>query len=79
MARSLNGMVKLKTCPDCGHTFDPNSLPRDLSDPDWLPTASAYCSHECSDRFHRDLAHHCATHVKQKAHREAAKAAHPHT
>jgi hypothetical protein len=67
--------TKVKTCVHCGHTFDPNDRQRDLSDPDWLPAASIYCSHECSDRFHCDLAHSCSAHVKEKAHREAAQAA----
>ncbi|MCV7100749.1 ferric uptake regulation protein [Mycobacterium palustre] len=70
-------MVKTKTraCVHCGRTFDPNDLGRDLSDPDWHPTASVYCSHDCSDRFHCDMTHCCSAHVKEKARREAAKAA----
>jgi hypothetical protein len=80
MARTLTCMatktkVKVKTCVHCGHTFDPNDRPRDLSDPDWLPDASVYCSHDCSDRYHCDMGHCCSTHVKEKAQREAAKAA----
>lgn len=81
MARTLSDMVKTKTktktkvCVHCGHTFDPNDRPRDLSDPEWLPAASAYCSHDCSDRFHCEMGHCCSTHVKEKARREAAKAA----
>ena len=81
MARSLTGMAiktkaktKTKTCVHCGHTFEVND-PRDLSDPNWLPAAAVYCSHDCSDRFHCDLGHRCSTHVKEKARREAAKAA----
>ncbi|ORB73996.1 ferric uptake regulation protein [Mycobacterium scrofulaceum] len=66
--------TKVKTCVHCGHTFDPNDQRRDLSDPEWLPAASSYCSHECSDRFHCDMSHCCSTHAK-KGHREAAKAA----
>ncbi|WP_116376247.1 ferric uptake regulation protein [Mycobacterium sp. MFM001] len=68
-------MVKTKTCAHCGHTFEPNNWQRDLSDPEWLPEASAYCSHECSDQFHREMVHCCSTHVKEKARREAAKTA----
>ena len=83
MARTLTGMVRTKartkTCVHCGHTFDLNDPRRDLSDPDWLPAASVYCSHDCSDRFHCNLAHCCSTHVKEKAQREAAKAAQPET
>jgi hypothetical protein len=79
MARTLTCMVKtkakIKTCIHCGHTFDLNDPRRDLSDPDWLPAASVYCSHECADRFHCDMGHCCSTHVKEKAQREAAKAA----
>jgi hypothetical protein len=80
MARTLTSMAtktkaKLKTCVHCGHTFDPNDRWRDLSDPDWLPAASVYCSHDCSDRYHCDLGHCCSTHMKEKAQREAAKAA----
>ncbi|WP_082965998.1 ferric uptake regulation protein [Mycobacterium kubicae] len=69
-------MAKTKICLHCGQTFDPNDR-RDLSDPQWLPAASVYCSHECSDRFHCNLGHCCSTHVKEKAQRGAAKAAHP--
>ena len=78
MARTLTSMAtktKLKTCVHCGHTFDPDDRRRDLSDPDWLPAASAYCSHECSDRYHCEMGHCCSAHVKEKARREAAKAA----
>jgi hypothetical protein len=80
MARTLTCMatktkVKMKTCVHCGHTFDPNDRWRDLSDPDWLPAASVYCSHDCSDRYHCDMGHSCSTHVEKKAQREAAKAA----
>ncbi|BBY41540.1 hypothetical protein MMAN_56740 [Mycobacterium mantenii] len=75
VGRTLTFMVKTKTCAHCGHTFDPSALPRDLSDPDWLPAASIYCSHECSDRFHCEMGHCCSTHVKEKARREAAMAA----
>ncbi|EFG76528.1 hypothetical protein HMPREF0591_3600 [Mycobacterium parascrofulaceum ATCC BAA-614] len=67
--------TKVKTCVHCGHTFDPNDHRRDLSDPEWLPAASIYCSHECSDRFHCDLSHCCSTHAKKKGQRQAAKAA----
>ena len=78
MARTMTGMatktkVKIKTCVHCGHTFDPNDRWRDLSDPDWLPAASVYCSPDCSDRYHCDMGHCCSTHVKDKAKREAAK------
>ncbi|WP_108920807.1 ferric uptake regulation protein [Mycobacterium montefiorense] len=72
-------MVKTKTCVHCGHTFHPDARPRDLSDPEWLPVASVYCSRECSDRFHCDMGHRCSTHVKEKAQREAAKTAHSKT
>ncbi len=77
MARKLTSMVKAKTktCVHCGHTFDLNNPRRDLSDQDWLPAASVYCSHECSNQFHCNLAHCCSTHVKAKAQRKAAKAA----
>ncbi|OBB67172.1 MULTISPECIES: ferric uptake regulation protein [unclassified Mycobacterium] len=67
--------TKVKTCVHCGHTFDPNDRRRDLSDPGWLPAASIYCSHECSDRFHCDMAHCCSTHAKEKGRREGARAA----
>jgi len=67
--------TKTKTCIHCGHTFDPNDPRRNLSDPDWHPDASVYCSHDCSDRFHCNLGHCCSTHVKEKARREAAKTA----
>jgi hypothetical protein len=67
--------TKVKTCVHCGHTFDPNDRQRrELSDPDWLPYASVFCSHECSDRYHCEMMHCCSTHVKEKARREAAKA-----
>ena len=82
MARTLTSMAtktKVKTCVHCGHTFDPNDRWRDLSDPDWFPAASVYCSPECSDRYHCEMVHCCATHVKEKARREAAKAAQPET
>lgn len=77
MERSLTTMVKskIKTCIYCGHTFDLNDPRRDLSDPDWLPDATVYCSHDCSNQFHRNLGHCCSTHVKEKAKRDAAKAA----
>src|ERR1700733_5860306 len=80
IARTLTRMatktkVKVKTCVHCGHTFDPNDRWRDLSDPGWLPAASVYCSPYCSDRYHCDMGHCCSTHVKEKARREAAKAA----
>jgi hypothetical protein len=80
IARILTGMAtktkaKIKTCVHCGHTFDPNDRWRDLSDPEWLPAASVYCSHDCSDRYHCEMGHCCSTHVKEKAKREAAKAA----
>jgi hypothetical protein len=68
-------MVKVKTCVHCGHTFNPNDRPRDLSDPDWLPFASIYCSLECSARFHCDMGRLSSAHVKAKARREAAKPA----
>jgi hypothetical protein len=68
-------MVKTKTCPHCGHTFRPDERPRDLSDPDWVPAASVYCSQECSDRYHCDMGHRCSKHTKEKAQREAARAA----
>ncbi|WP_231123027.1 ferric uptake regulation protein [Mycobacterium asiaticum] len=68
-------MTKAKTCVQCGHTFDPTDPRRGLSDPDWLPVASVYCSQKCSDRFHSQLAHCCSTHLKENAQREAAKAA----
>ena len=80
MARTLTGMAtktKVKTCVHCGHTFDPDDRWRDLSDPDWLPAASVFCSHECSDRYHCEMGHCCSTHVKEKARREAAKASRP--
>jgi hypothetical protein len=67
--------VKLKTCVHCGHSFDPNDGRRDLSNPDWLPAASNYCSHECSDRFHCEIGHCSTTRVKGKARRETAGAA----
>ncbi|AYJ03440.1 ferric uptake regulation protein [Mycobacterium avium subsp. hominissuis] len=66
--------TKVRTCAHCGHAFDPNDRGRDLSDPDWLPAASIFCSHECSDRFHCDLGHCCSSHAKKKAHHEPAKA-----
>ena len=80
MARTLTSMAtktktRTRTCVHCGHTFELNDQRRDLSDPHWLPTASVYCSHECSDRYHCDMGHCCSTHVKEKAQREAAKAA----
>jgi hypothetical protein len=78
IARTLTGMAtktkaKIKTCVHCGHTFDPSDRWRDLSDPEWLPAASVYCSPECSDRYHCDMGHCCSAHVKKKAQREAAK------
>jgi hypothetical protein len=73
MARTLTCMMK--TCVHCGHSFDPNDRWRDLSDPDWHPAASVYCSQYCSDRYHCEMGHCCSTHVKEKARREAAKAA----
>jgi hypothetical protein len=75
MARTLTGMAMVKVCVHCGHTFDLGNSWRDLSDPDWLPAVSVYCSHDCSNRFHCNLVHCCSTHVKEKAQREAAKAA----
>src|SRR3984885_1292570 len=80
MARTMTGMatktkVKIKTCVHCGHTFDPNDRWRDLSDPEWLPAASVYCSHDCSDRYHLEMVHCCSAHMKEKARREAARAA----
>jgi hypothetical protein len=75
MATKTKAKTKTKTCIHCGHTFELTDPQRDLSDPDWLPEASVYCSHECGDRFHGDLAHRCSAHVKEKAQREAAKAA----
>ncbi|OBA59560.1 ferric uptake regulation protein [Mycobacterium sp. 1100029.7] len=71
----VKAKTKIRTCVHCGHTFDANAQRSDLSDPDWHPYASNYCSHECSDQFHCDLSHNCSTHVKQKARRDAAKAA----
>ncbi|CQD09185.1 hypothetical protein BN1232_01669 [Mycobacterium lentiflavum] len=71
----LSVMVKTKACMHCGHTFHPDERPRDVSDPEWLPAAAGYCSHECSDRYHCEMGHSCSTHVKEKARREAAKAA----
>jgi hypothetical protein len=68
-------MAKAKVCVHCGHTVGVNDLRRDLSDPDWLPAASIYCSHDCGDQFHCNLAHCCSVHIKEKAQREAAKAA----
>jgi hypothetical protein len=73
MATKTN--AKVKTCVHCGHTFDPNDRWHDLSDPAWLPAASVYCSQDCSDRYHCDMGHCCSSHVKEKAQREAAKAA----
>ena len=80
MAGILTGMAtktkaKIKTCVHCGHTFDPSDRWRDLSDPDWHPAASVYCSQYCSDRYHLEMVHCCSTHVKEKAQREAAKTA----
>jgi hypothetical protein len=80
MARTLTCMAtktkaKVKTCVHCGHTFDPNDRRRDLSDPNWLPDASNYCSPDCGDRFHCEMGHCCSTRVKEKARREAAKSA----
>jgi hypothetical protein len=80
VARNLTGMAtktraKIKTCVHCGHTFDPNDRWRDLSNPEWHPAASNYCSQDCSDRYHCDIGHCCSTHVKEKAQREAAKEA----
>jgi hypothetical protein len=67
--------VKVKVCIHCGHTFDASERWRDLSALDWQPAASVFCSHECSDRYHCEMGHCCSTHVKEKARREAAKAA----
>jgi hypothetical protein len=80
MASTLTGMAtktkaKIKICVHCGHTFDPNGRWHDLSDPEWLPAASVYCSQYCSDRYHLEMVHCCSTHVKEKARREAARAA----
>jgi hypothetical protein len=80
MARILTCMAtktkaKTKTCVHCGHTFDPNDRWRDLSDPEWLPAASVYCSPDCCDRYHLEMVHCCSTHVKEKARRDAARAA----
>jgi len=80
MASTLTGMAtktkaKIKVCVHCGHTFDPNGRWHDLSDPEWLPAASVYCSQYCSDRYHLEMVHCCSTHVKEKARREAARAA----
>jgi len=82
MARTLTSMAtktkaknKTKTCVHCGHTFEAHDRLHDLSDPHWLPAASNYCSHDCSDRYHCDMGHCCSTHVKEKARREAARAA----
>ena len=69
--------TKTKVCVHCGHTFDLNDRGRDVSDPNWFPAASVYCCHECSDRYHCEMGHRCSTHVKEKAQREAAKAAQP--
>ena len=82
MARTLTSMAtktktRTRTCVHCGHTFDLNDPRRDLSDPDWQPAASVYCSHECSDRYHCEMGHRCSAHIKEKAQREAAKAAQP--
>lgn len=66
--------TKIKVCVHCGHTFDLYDRRRDLSDQDWLPDASIYCSQECADRFHCEMGHCCSAHVKEKAQREAAKA-----
>lgn len=66
--------TKIRTCIHCGHTFDVNDPRRAVSDPEWLPVASVYCSHECSDQFHCAMGHCCSAHVKDKARREAAKA-----
>jgi hypothetical protein len=71
----VKAKTKIKTCVHCGHTFDANAQRGDLSDPAWHPYASNYCSHECSDQFHCDLSHNCSAHVKDKARRDAAKAA----
>jgi hypothetical protein len=81
MARTLTRMVrtKTKTCVHCGHTFDPNDRWRDLSDPDWQPAASVFCSHECADRYHCEMGHCSSAHAKDKAHRETAMAAHRET
>jgi hypothetical protein len=67
-------MAKIKTCVQCGHAFDPNDRCRDLSDPGWLPAASVYCSHDCSDQFHHDLRHRCSAQLKVKARRKAKAA-----
>jgi len=72
---ATNTKVKTKICVHCGHTFDPNGRWHDLSNPEWLPAASVYCSQYCSDRYHLEMVHCCSTHVKEKARREAAKAA----
>jgi hypothetical protein len=58
--------AKIKACVHCGHTFDPSDRWRDLSDPEWFPAASVYCSHECSDRYHCEIGHCCSTHAKAK-------------
>jgi NMD protein affecting ribosome stability and mRNA decay len=80
MARTLTCMAtktkaKIKVCVHCGHTFDPNGRWHDLSNPEWLPAASVYCSQYCCDRYHLEMVHCCSTHVKEKARREAARAA----
>jgi hypothetical protein len=77
MTRTLTHMAtktKVKVCVHCGHTFDPNDHWRDLSDPDWQPAASVFCSHECADQYHCEMVHCCSTHVKEKARHETAKA-----
>jgi hypothetical protein len=77
-ARTLTCMAtktKLKTCVHCGHTFDPSDRWRDLANPGWFSAASNYCSHECCDQYHRDMSHCCSSHTKDKARREAARAA----
>ncbi|BBX48748.1 hypothetical protein GCM10009641_02060 [Mycobacterium cookii] len=66
--------AKTKTCVHCGHRFEAHDQRRDLSDPQWLPAASNYCSQDCSDRYHCEMTHCCSTHAKEKARRDAAKA-----
>jgi hypothetical protein len=78
VAGTLGGMAtktKVKTCVHCGHTFDPSDRHRDLVNPDWHPAASNYCSPYCCDQYHLEMVHCCSTHIKEKARREAARAA----
>jgi hypothetical protein len=78
IARTLRGMAtktKVKICVHCGHMFDPHDRHRDLANPYWFPAASKYCSPYCSDRYHLEMMHCCSVHVKEKARREAARAA----